>query len=344
MPRTVLIPLALVASAAATAIVIGRLSRPSGSAERPGSPAAAPSATRRESRASEIPIGDPESSSSRAAVQPGEPDRPLPPAASPRADPGWAACLDRKDEAAIRSCLREALPPLPSAVEIARWMCSDRRDMSRHEVLVGEALARRQGADALEWLDALQKECNRYQEAGFLEACVASLRRRDPSWSAAFQKSFTPERLFDPQSGIVGVQLAGLLAQEGDLEARKWLESGARGELGGSFDQIDRALAVSIALEQPGAEWLGHLQSVLQSPRVPAGGAIGSTLGDALRSALRGERHGDDLPHAPRPGPERLRPCRVGGNPRARPGDRPPDPPVDPGAGEVRGLNPPRGS
>ena len=67
-------------------------------------------------------------------------------------------------------------------------------------------------------------------------ACTRQLARKeqDPDWFAEFRVTLTPERLFEARADEAGIQIAALLAGDGDREVREWIQSGARGEWGGT--------------------------------------------------------------------------------------------------------------
>ena len=200
-------------------------------------------------------------------------------------EPAWAACLDAVDPDAVRACLASHLDAHPDPAEIARFLCSDARHAELHLTLVSEALTRIAAPEAMTWIGQLEVGCRRYLEWGLLEAALTIREQRDPEWFLAFRQTLTPERLFATEAGEAGILITTLFLKKGDLEVRSWMESGARGEWGGTAEQIDRAIAVSLRAQTPGDETLAHLRSVIGSSGVPGGGSTGSTFVHALLDA-----------------------------------------------------------
>ncbi len=185
----------------------------------------------------------------------------------------------------MRACLATRLSAHHDAAEIAHFLCSDARHADLHLTLVSEALSQVGPADAMTWIGELEVACRRYLEWGLLEAALTIREQKDPAWFLAFRQTLTPERLFAPDAGEAGILLSTLFLKKGDLEVRAWIESGARGEWGGTGEQIDRAIAVSLTAQAPGNEMLAHLRSVVASAGVPGGGSMGSTFVHAFLDA-----------------------------------------------------------
>jgi len=288
--KRIVLLLGSAAAVSALALVLGPVLR---NVLVPGAPASPPRSLFEEQRAhAELASGS-AADRSEARLRPEAVANPAPQRASSTREAAWAPCLDLADPETLRSCVRQRLGREVSAEDLAEWVCRDGREFEQHFLLVSEALARVPAAHALGWLEAFQETCPRYQESWFLHLCLSWVRSRDPGWEEVFRSSFTPERLFDPARGETAVQLACAFARDGDLSLRAWLEEGARGEWGGSELQIDRALAVSAGMHDPGSDWLDYLRSVAQAPSTPAGEHIGSTLVAALlheSARLEGDR------------------------------------------------------
>jgi hypothetical protein len=200
----------------------------------------------------------------------------------------WVECLKQSDPVLVRACLESRLDPDPNPGELAGFLCLDERDRNLydlHVILVSEALARIPSSQALDWIDQVQLGCRRYQESSFLIKCLAQREKDDPAWIAGLRETLTPDRLFSPEAGEAGIQLTTFFLKKGDLQVRQWIEAGARGEWGGTPEQIDRAIGISLTVQDPGTPRLSHLRSVIASASVPAGGATGSTFVHALLDA-----------------------------------------------------------
>jgi len=182
--------------------------------------------------------------------------------------------------------LSSRLAAYPDPLEIATFLCSDqssgqmRGDL--HVILVNHALALLPATEVLGWTSQLQVGCRQMLEWNVLETALALREAQDAAWFAEFRRTLTPELLFDPEAGEAGILVSFLFLRKGDAELRSWIEAGARGELGGTAEQIDRAIGVSRMAQAPGSEMLAHLQAVITSAQVPGGGAIGSTFVHAL--------------------------------------------------------------
>lgn len=292
-----LLLLALIASGAALAWVASRALAPHPAA--PGLDAGASGAGGPANGAASKPGAAGRSSSGRSAVAGGEPDPDAKDKASVPAAPApaWAECLDRDDPDRVRECLRSMLGDHPDPSQVAQVLCTDPRTTNAQEVrvqgeavartrnawiLVTEALARVSPAEALDWIDKVNLGCKRYQEHDLFRDCLAARRDQDPAWFREFRATLIPERLFDPAAGEAGIQVTTLFLEQKDPEVLAWVEAGSRGELGGTTDQIDRAIGISLAFEQAGTVRFDHLRSVIASARVPGKGATGSTLVHAL--------------------------------------------------------------
>lgn len=191
----------------------------------------------------------------------------------------WSACLDHGDETRIWDCLRVHLDPHPDAKEVGRHLCTSGQDPATSQaLLLGAALDRMPAADALSWLREVEVACPRFLGWSVLEHAIEQLRARDPAWLQQFVAALTPDRLFAEQSGESGLLLAAHLREKGDLEIREWVERGARGEWGGTAEQIERAIGLSLAVDRTPADRLEFLRSVLASESVPGDGSLGSTF------------------------------------------------------------------
>ena len=200
----------------------------------------------------------------------------------PDSEPAWVACLDRGTPEDVRDCLERELPTPPDPAEVARYICATRADSEHHSILLAEALYRSPAAEVLEWISRLEVVCPPLLEWGVLEHAIRLTQERDPAWFKELRSTLTADRLFDPDAGQAGILLSSVFLEQKDLEVRGWMELGARGEWGGTREQIDRAIAVSLCVRRTGEETLLHLQSVLASNGVPGGGSVGSTFVHAL--------------------------------------------------------------
>ncbi len=194
----------------------------------------------------------------------------------------WVSCLDIAEEEAARKCLREKLPAFVFPEELADWICGEDLDTRKSAILISEVLANWPPEQALSLLDRFQVSCPRFRETYLLDGCVRFLQDRDPDWFSRFRRTFLPQEIFHPKRGQVAVQLATFLARQGDSEIREYLESGARGAWGGTFDQIDRAIGCAYGTQEDNQARFLFLESVLDSPTLPAEEEMGSTFAGLL--------------------------------------------------------------
>jgi hypothetical protein len=112
---------------------------------------------------------------------------------------------------------------------------------------------------------------------------IAQALEREPAFGSELAQELHGERVFAPGSGCALIGAALELAGQGDEAMRLVLEQGARGEWGGTEEQVSDAIYQASGLHARPAERLAFLESVLASPalrgrRFEADALMGSLL------------------------------------------------------------------
>jgi hypothetical protein len=131
--------------------------------------------------------------------------------------------------------------------------------------------------------------CREVKETGLQIMAIEAIGLVDPQWVAELERSMTPDALFTGHSSTQGLLLAEHFTRSGNVALATILESGGRGEYGGSDDEINRAAAVSLFVTSTG-QWdanrsgnaWAYAESLVKSPTTPA--SLGDILGAFLPS------------------------------------------------------------
>jgi hypothetical protein len=111
----------------------------------------------------------------------------------------------------------------------------------------------------------------------------------DRRWVGELESSMTSDALFTGRSSTQGLLLAELFIRAGNGAIANILENGGRGEYGGSNEEVNRAVAVSLFVTSTGQwdanrsdnAWV-YADSLVKSPTTPA--CVGDMLGAFLPS------------------------------------------------------------
>ncbi len=226
-------------------------------------------------------------SSNREAVRSAVPPSPAPedPERSGGTDP-----LRKKDEeafwrlctglapAAVRDCIRDGLAGRALAPEeLARMVCTSAPPDGADRLQIEQAVYLWQPEDVPQRIRAFQELCPASETVWL--GLVRELLPRDPVWCARFSAALRPELAFSPGSSAV-LGLVNALAEAGFEEQRAVLEAGARGDWGGSEQQIGFALTHAWGLQRDAQARGEFLSSVIRSPNFPARSHVVTTLVD----------------------------------------------------------------
>jgi hypothetical protein len=180
----------------------------------------------------------------------------------------------------VGECVRDALDRegVPSALALADMVCQGPDVRSKYAVCLGEILLRSRVEDAWAYVAKYQLKCPRYRETGILLEAVQHAERMDPQWALALRLSIRPELVFGADLGEAPVQILEHFALLGEANARRILEDGGRGALGGTPEQVRRSAVIAIVTEPDPVAKLRYIGSVLDSATREPDPRIGSML------------------------------------------------------------------
>lgn len=194
---------------------------------------------------------------------------------------------DGADAAAIWQCLQGFDWSRVTPVDLATWLCAEKRPMRQACRVIGSALYARSPKEALAYLGEYKPACREVKETGLQIMAVEAIGLADRQWVAELERSMTPDALFTGSSSTQGLLLAELFIRGGNVALATILENGGRGEYGGSDAEITRAAAGSLFVtstgqwdaNRSGNAWV-YAESLVKSPTTPA------SVGDVLAAFL----------------------------------------------------------
>jgi hypothetical protein len=186
-------------------------------------------------------------------------------------------CLDRLDWSSV------------DPADLAVWLCAVQPPLLQASVVVGSVLHARTPEAALNYLADYKPECIEVRESGLQIMALEAIELVDPAWVAALGDSMTPDALFTGSSSEQGILAAEYFIRRGNAKVTAILESGGRGEYGGSEKEISRAAATSLFLTST-SQWdanrgdnaWSYGESLIYSPTTPP--IIGGVLAAFLTS------------------------------------------------------------
>lgn len=191
---------------------------------------------------------------------------------------GWRTCL-QLPEAEFLACIAGAgeLRLTPEEL-VALYRSYGHRD-ARFNFLFREAVRLQPPGEVMAFIDACWCGDDGDTEMQYvIENCFSTLMRSHADWTQAAAFGVRPEHLFGGAATIGPVLAARMLAEQSPDVARL-LQEGARGEWGGSTDQMMRALHASTALlrADPDAAF-EFLHSVARASTLPNDPQFGGSL------------------------------------------------------------------
>ncbi len=191
---------------------------------------------------------------------------------------GWRACLELP-EAEFLACIAGAgeLRLTPEEL-VALYRRYGGRD-ARFRLLFREALLLQPPGAAMAFVDAAWCEDEGVTKMQFVvEACVGELMKSRPDWTQQAAAEVHPDDLFGAAATVGPVLAAGELAEQSP-EVARILQEGARGEWGGSTDQMVRALnATTWNLRTNPDAVFEFLHSVARASTLPNDPQFGGSL------------------------------------------------------------------
>jgi hypothetical protein len=198
----------------------------------------------------------------------------------------WRTCLEEDDEPSVTACLERWVAAKDlDGTKLAALVCLDRGEVDEDERWLARLAAARWDPEAFfANVNAFQTRCDDLGSfwIDFLDARLAA----DPAWHAAAMETLGGEHAFDGSESTAILELVARAAAGGDGWMQAMLESGARGELGGSDAQVSAAIGKAMEGVPDASLRLGILRSILDSPEF--GGRAFET--DALVGALLDRR------------------------------------------------------
>jgi hypothetical protein len=200
------------------------------------------------------------------------------PAPEPVASAPSAAAAQRKDEEAfwrrctglppdeVRDCIRAGLgASVPTAAELAGMACAGGPPDGADLQLAVEVIRRWDPASVAQGVQELGELCP--ESADVAIALVRDMFPSDPLWCARLASGIRPELVFSEGAGARSLLvLADALAEVGFDDQRLLLEGGARGDFGGSEEQVAFALVNAWALQREERGRTEFLASVVRAP------------------------------------------------------------------------------
>lgn len=191
---------------------------------------------------------------------------------------GWRACLELP-EAEFLACIAEVgelrLTPEELVDLYRRYGGRD----ARFRFLFREALLLQPPGAAMAFVDAAWCEDEGVTKMQFVvEACMGELMKSRPDWTQQAAAEVHPDDLFGAAATVGPVLAAGELAEQSP-EVARILQEGARGEWGGSTDQMVRALhATTWNLRTDPDAAFEFLHSVARASTLPNDPQFGGSL------------------------------------------------------------------
>ncbi len=178
----------------------------------------------------------------------------------------------------VRDCIRTGLAGRALAPEeLAGMVCAPAPPDGADRLLIEEAVYLWPPEEVPQRIRAFQELCPESESVWL--GLVQELLPRDPAWCARFSAALRPELAFSA-GGSAELALVDALATAGFEEQRAVLEAGARGDWGGSEEQVAFALVNAWGLQRdPGARG-EFLLSVMRSPNFTGRAHEVSTLVD----------------------------------------------------------------
>ncbi|MSR63176.1 MAG: hypothetical protein EXS08_12105 [Planctomycetes bacterium] len=182
----------------------------------------------------------------------------------------------------IRACLAGHDLAAVTAPALASWLCSQDTPSLGRQVLIEQISVTRSPGEFLRFVDELQGEiCDSLRESLPLQAGLHWAQQNDPAWWAEVVALIDGQALFGGLSDGV-VLLAESLVGDGDERILGLFAAGARGELGGTPQQMTRAASVVAVHEGAGERYLAFCASLLDSPATTPDELMGGHLANFL--------------------------------------------------------------
>lgn len=229
---------------------------------------------------------EPRSGERQPAAASPQPREPEPPSPLPGPLDALASCVLASGEpteatesmARIRACLADIDLAEIEAPALASWLCSHDPSSPARQVLIEQASIRRSPGEFLRFVDELQDAiCDEMTERLPQAAALLWAESNDPAWLAEVQASIDAQALFGGASDGV-VLMAEYFVERGDARIAAMLAAGARGELGGTPEQMVRAANVVAVHEDRGEPYLAFCASLLDSPATTPDELMGNHL------------------------------------------------------------------
>jgi RNA polymerase sigma-70 factor (ECF subfamily) len=192
------------------------------------------------------------------------------------------ACLE--DESTRFDCLLDlarrggGLPP----EQIASFVCSQGPTWDSKQVLLCAMIESCDSFTICDALNTVYSHCPHFTMDDLIARAVEDVKSQDPLAYASLHSQLTPENLFRADGGLMAIRLAASIAEsESDQFLRGLLEAGARGELGGTCEQIDYAILAASGLQTGAEECIRFTRSLLAAavlPETVRSSGIGSTM------------------------------------------------------------------
>ncbi len=174
----------------------------------------------------------------------------------------WRQCMGAGSLLEIRACIRASFAgPGLSPTELAALVCGDIPPDGPDRLLIEEVAATWAPTSAAGEIREFHSLCN---APGVVWADFLRLQsERAPEWVEAFARSLEPHLVFEGDD-IVLLQALEQLADD-DATLRDILERGARGEFGGTDQQVAFALARSLRMLGDAGDRMEFLRGVVAS-------------------------------------------------------------------------------
>lgn len=259
------------------------------------------------------PVAPRRSASPRPGATPA-PSAALPSSGTPGPLDALAPCVLSTTNAAgepltmaeIRACLAGHDLSAITAPALAGWLCTYDPPSLGRQVLIEQVSLTRSPGEFLRFVDEFQGAlCDELTERVPQAAALLWAESADPAWLAEVQALLDAQALFGGVSDGT-VLLAEYFVARDDERIRELLAAGARGELGGTAQQMTRAANVVAVHEDAGERYLAFCASLLDSPATTPDELMGNHLaaflmrgkatlgGDWARAAALLERALDD--------------------------------------------------
>jgi hypothetical protein len=191
----------------------------------------------------------------------------------------------------LRACLAGHEVVAITAPELARWLCDTRPPRLGRRVLIEQVLSARAPEEFLPFVDELQGAlCDGKTELLQQAAELLWGESADPVWAARVEESIDARTLFGGVSDGP-VQLTWLSVVHGDTRIRELLAAGARGELGGTPQQMTCAANVAALHTHAGESYLAFCASLLDSATTTPDERMGGLIATFL---IRGQARLDE--------------------------------------------------